>query len=217
MEVMILAGGLGTRMRPLTLTTPKPLIKVRGKALLDYAIDAAMTLNPSKIIINVHYLADQIEAHVKHNPLVVISDERAELLDSGGGVVNMIQHVQDKFAVLNADTFWEDDNKTLARMAQNIKSDFHMLLATKEQSLGFTGKGDFTNHETHLTRGGSLIYAGAFITHKAVFKGLHAHKFSLNKLWDTAHLTGETLQGKWFHIGDPEALTEANSLNVFPA
>lgn len=209
---MILAGGLGTRMRPLTLTTPKPLIKVRGKALLDYAIDAAMTLNPSRIIINVHYLADKIEDHVRGNSRIIISDEREELLDSGGGVVKMLPYVQDKFAVLNADTFWQDhDHQTLVRMAKNIKSDFHMLLASREQSLGFTGKGDFTLHnDSTLTRGGSLIYAGAFITRKAAFHGNHPPKFSLNKLWDNAHITGEILAGKWFHIGDVKALEEAN-------
>jgi N-acetyl-alpha-D-muramate 1-phosphate uridylyltransferase len=212
MEVMILAGGLGTRMRPLTLNTPKPLIKVRGKALLDYAIDAAMTLNPSRIIINVHYLADQIEAHVRDNPRIIISDEREELLDSGGGVVKMLAFVNERFAVLNADTFWQDnDNKTLIRLDNHAKSDFHMLLASRAQSLGFTGKGDFTRHEDGtLTRGGALIYAGAFISKKSAFVGSFPHKFTLNNLWDKAHLTGEVLQGKWFHIGDVEALEEAN-------
>ena len=225
-QAMILAAGLGTRMRPITDTIPKPLVKVAEKTLLDHALDAVAKGGVSKAVINVHYLADQIESHVsnRHSPKVSISDERAELLDSGGGVKKAMAGIAaGPFFILNADSFWIDAHQsTIRAMADywddNIM-DMVLLLAKKEEAVGFDGKGDFFADETgRLTRRGDheaapYVYAGAIIARAEKFHAISEARFSLNALFDEAieneRLFGFVLDGLWLHVGTPKGIQDA--------
>jgi MurNAc alpha-1-phosphate uridylyltransferase len=214
----LLAAGLGTRLRPLTLTTPKPLVKVGGVPMLERAILALEAVGVEKIIINMHYLPEQIAAFVaarqQGQAKLILSDECEMLLDSGGGVQKALPLLDDAFYVLNADTFFIDrQENTLQSLAQNWQGEgAGMLLATKAQSIGFTGKGDFTWHDDEtLTRGGELIYAGAHILHKTAFDHAPQAPFSLNAIWNQVKLTGQVFNGTWYHIGDEASLNEANA------
>ena len=227
-KAMILAAGLGTRMRPLTLNTPKPLIKVHGKTLLDYGLDAAINTGVKQAIVNVHYLANHIEEHLlaRQNLEIKISDERNELLDSGGGIVKALTHLgEDPFYLLNADSFWVDDDKpNLHNMATHWdpgRMDVLLLLADMTQAIGFSGKGDFfLNANGGLKRRGKaksapFAYAGAAILSPEIFENAPKGPFSLNKIFDKAleqdRLHGVPLDGLWLHVGTPEAIDEAAS------
>jgi N-acetyl-alpha-D-muramate 1-phosphate uridylyltransferase len=216
-SAIVLAAGFGTRLRPHTLTTPKPLVKVGGVPLLERALIALEEAGVQRIVINIHYLGEQIidfATHRHNKAELIISDERDKILDSGGGVTKALSHLDEMFFVLNADTFFTDfGENTLRAMVQNFKNeDCRMLLAHKSQSIGFTGQGDFTLHSDEtLTRNGNLIYAGAHIWRKSCFKNVPAAPFSLNSLWDKSRLTGQVLNGTWYHIGDEKSLNEANT------
>jgi len=227
-HAMVLAAGLGTRMRPLTLSKPKPLVEVGGRTLLDHAIDGLVAAGVSHVAINVHYLAQHIEDHIatREDIAVSISNERAELLDSGGGVKQAVESFPDHpFFILNADSFWCDgDRESLTAMAQmwdDTKMDMVILLARHEDAVGFDGKGDFHMGEGgRLTRRGDadhadFIYAGAILARPALFEAEPAKVFSLNKLFDTAieqgRLFGCVLDGLWLHVGTPEAIGEAEA------
>ena len=223
---MVLAAGLGTRMRPITNSIPKPLVSVNGKSLLDYALDALADGGISDAVINVHYLADQIEDHVatRTHPTISISDERAELLDSGGGVKKaMADKSEGPFYILNADSFWIDQGaSTIESMGTfwNSKSmDMLLLLSNHTNAVGFDGKGDFfIDSEGRLTRRGQAdaapyIYAGAIIAKAEHFTAIKEEKFSLNQLFDQAiasnTLFGIPLDGLWLHVGTPESIVDA--------
>lgn len=226
-KAMVLAAGLGTRMRPLTETTPKPLIKVFGKTLLDHALDALEQAGVEEAVVNVHYLADQIEDHVskrKGKLEVKISDERDQLLDSGGGINKALPLLGDEpFYLLNADSFWIEGFKpNLSRMAElwDVDDmDILLLLSGMATAIGFGSKGDFTMDPAgRLERRAELkvapfAYAGAAILNPAVFSGAPNGAFSLNQQFDTAleneRLFGLRLEGLWLHVGTPEAITEA--------
>jgi MurNAc alpha-1-phosphate uridylyltransferase len=223
---MILGAGLGTRMRPLTDVVPKPLIRLNGRALIDHALDRLESAGIVRVIVNVHYLAGQLEAHLKSrkSPQILISDERGALLDTGGGVVKAMPLLGDKpFLIHNADTAWiEGIGGSLSRLTaawDGERMDSLMLLALAATSIGYDGHGDFNMEASGiLTRRrerveAPFVFAGVSIAHPRLFVDAPAGAFSLNRLWDRAiqarRLFGARLDGIWMHIGTPEALAEA--------
>jgi len=223
---MVLAAGLGKRMRPITDTTPKPLIKVWNKTLLDHGLDALKQAGVQRAVVNVHYLADQVENHLQQraNPKIIISDERNTLLDSGGGIKKALGFLgQSPFYLLNADSFWiEGRTPNLQSMAQvwdAEKMDILLLIATMDRAVGFDGKGDFFMGPSGLlARRGEqkmapYVYAGAALVSPAIFDETPDGAFSINRLFDRAiereRLFGMQMGGLWLHVGTPEAIVEA--------
>jgi N-acetyl-alpha-D-muramate 1-phosphate uridylyltransferase len=223
---MILGAGLGTRMRPLTDMVPKPLVRLGGRALIDHALDRLEEAGITRVVVNVHYLADQLEAHLKgrKSPQILISDERGKLLDTGGGVVNALPLIGDRpFLIHNADTAWiEGIGGSLSRLIaawDGERMDGLMLLALAATSIGYDGHGDFNMDSSGiLTRRSErqeapFVFAGVSIAHPRMFKGAPKGAFSLNKVWDRAiaarRLYGSRLDGVWMHVGTPDALAEA--------
>jgi N-acetyl-alpha-D-muramate 1-phosphate uridylyltransferase len=222
---MLLAAGLGTRMRPLTAHTPKPLIPVAGRPMIDYLLGALDAAGVRDIVVNVHYLADQIEAHLKRWPSLTIqfSDERERLLDSGGGVKKALPLLgADPFLVLNADSFWIDGPASnLMRLISRFDPalmDILLLLAPTTTSVGWGNRGDFAfAADGRLRRPlhGEITpfaYAGVAIFRPECFADT-PDVFSLNLLFDRAiaraRFHGMRLDGLWMHVGTPAAIGEA--------
>lgn len=225
---MVLAAGLGLRMRPLTSDRPKPLVEVGGHALIDYAFDRLRAAGVSKAVVNVHYLADQIEAWAKRQttPAIVISDESAEILNTGGGIARALPHLgADPFFVLNSDSFWiERGAPALQRLRDawdESAMDCLLLLSPLSRTVGYDGQGDFHRDAGgRLTRrgkgeGGVFAYIGGYLVHPRIFAGAPAGKFSMNMLWDRAiaagRLHGLVHDGLWLHVGTPEAIALAEA------
>jgi N-acetyl-alpha-D-muramate 1-phosphate uridylyltransferase len=228
LRAMVLAAGLGTRMRPLTDTTPKPLVKVGGKALIDHVLDRLDDAGVESAVVNVHYFADQIERHVRARqaPKIVISDERAELLDTGGGVVKALEALGDApFFHVNSDTIWiEGVMPNLPRLAELFEAermDALLLLAATTSSIGYEGRGDFAMGADGTLRRRAerevvpFVYAGAAMLAPALFADAPAGAFSLTRLFDRAaqagRLFGLRLEGTWMHVGTPEAIAAAEA------
>jgi N-acetyl-alpha-D-muramate 1-phosphate uridylyltransferase len=227
-RAMVLAAGLGTRMRPLTDTLPKPLVPVAGKALIDHALDRLADAGVTDAVINVHHKADQIEAHLKGRtrPKIVISDERGELLDTGGGVVKALGKLGAMpFFHMNSDTLWiEGVTPNLSRLAAQFDAagmDILLLLASTATSIGYDGRGDFAMApDGRLSRRAErevapFVYAGAAILAPALFADAPRGAFSLNRLFDRAadagRLHGMRLDGTWMHVGTPAAIKAAEA------
>lgn len=229
-SAMILAAGLGTRMRPITDTLPKPLVEVAGKPLIAYSLESLNRLGVSRVVVNVHYLSPMLIDWLSGwpGPEIRISDETAGLLDSGGGVVHALPMLgPDPFLVLNADTFWLDEPgaecDNLASMSDRFdpeSMDILLLTARLDQATGHTGAGDFVYAaDGRLARykgeGAPVIYAGAIILHPRIFDGIAEAKFSINRSFDMAEsagrLFGAPLRGHWFTVGTPEAIGEAEA------
>ena len=224
---MVLAAGLGTRMRPITDHTPKPLVDVAGRSLLDRAFDALTSAGVERAVVNVHHLAHLIEEHLENRSdlAFTVSDEREALLDSGGGVARALPHLDDPFFVLNADTFWVEGpgEPSLLRMAAAMDdtTDIVMLLVPHERAVGFAGRGDFSMVEdARLERRGErdhapFVYAGALLMRRSVFADAPAGTFSLNLLFDrvitAGRLKGVVMNGLWLHVGTPDAIEEAEA------
>jgi len=224
---MVLAAGLGKRMRPITATTPKPLVEVGGRALIDYALDRLAEAGVERAVVNVHYLADLIEAHLRRRdrPRIQISDERDRLLETGGGVRKALPLLGPKpFMILNSDSLWiEGPRSNLARMAAAWSPD-HMdillLVAATATSVGYDGAGDFhMDPAGRLERRGErkvapFVYAGVAVLKPGLFEGSPDDSFSLNLLFDRAieagRLFGLRLDGYWLHVGTPESIAAAN-------
>ncbi|KAA0968654.1 nucleotidyltransferase family protein [Aureimonas fodinaquatilis] len=223
---MVLAAGLGKRMRPITATIPKPLVEVNGKALIDYGVDMLVQNGVSRIVVNVHYLPDLLCAHLRkrRDVEVLISDETDMLLESGGGVVRALPHLgSEPFYLINSDTFWingyRDNLDLMAEMWDGSKMDILLLIADMKRATGYEGRGDFEmDVEGRLTRVeerdmSPFIYAGAAIINPAIFAGLPEEKFSLNRVFDSAieqgRLFGVRLDGMWLTVGTPQAIGEA--------
>ena len=225
-SAMVLAAGLGMRMRPLTDKMPKPMVPVAGKPLLDHVLDRLAEASVTTAVVNVHYLPDQIIQHVKDrtSPRVVISDERDMVLGTGGGVVKALPLLGDApFYHLNADTMWIDGvHPNLLRLADAFdpaRMDILLLMAPTANSIGYSGAGDYAM----LTDGAlrkrkehqvvPFVYAGAAIISPAVFSNAPAGEFSLTKMFDAANeqerLFGLRLDGTWMHVGTPDAVGAA--------
>jgi N-acetyl-alpha-D-muramate 1-phosphate uridylyltransferase len=225
-KAMILAAGLGTRMAPLTATKPKPLIELRGKALIDYAIDRFVQHGVKLVVVNVHYLADQLVAHLKKRKDVEIRicDEREAILDTGGAIAKALPFFDgDPFFTHNSDSLWvEGMGKALTRMRERWNPqtmDALMLLAPTVTAIGFDGRGDFEmdslgalKRRAEMTLA-PFVWTGVQIVHPRLFDGAPKGKFSINPLWDRAidkgRLFGMRLDGVWIHVGSPQALEEA--------
>ena len=226
---MIMAAGLGKRMRPLTATRPKPLIEVGGKALLDHVLEKLRAAGVRKVVVNVHYLADALEAHLAsraHGLDVVISNERDLLLETGGGLVRAAPLIDaDPFLALNSDNLWVDGPadtlKLLASHWDDAKMDALLLLVPLARALNHKGMGDF-----HMTRTGRLrrrqrshvapfVFTGIQMLSKRLLRDAPEGPFSTNILWDRAieegRCYGAVHQGLWFDVGTPKSikLTEA--------
>ena len=227
-NAMVLAAGFGHRMRPLTDTMPKPLVRVAGKALLDHVLDRLADAGVEHAVVNVHYLADQIERHVasRTKPEIVISDERGLLLDTGGGVVKALPELGPApFFHINSDTIWIDGVRpNLTRLAENFDPaimDALLLLAPSAGSIGYAGRGDFTMKPDGRLLARSerevapFVYAGAAILSPRLFDGAPQDAFSLTKLFakasEAGRLHGLRLDGLWMHVGTPEAIAEAEA------
>lgn len=231
MNAMVLAAGLGRRMRPITETVPKALVRVAGKPLIDYALEALEKAGAGRAVVNVHYLADQVRRHLADRKGIEtpISDETAGLLDSGGGVVEALPLLGERpFYILNADTFWIEDQTapapnlvSLARAYDPERMDFLLMVADPEQATGHTGEGDFLiddNGRLKRYRGSGkpVIYAGAIVCHPRVFAEAPEGAFSLNVLFDRAvaasRLFGMRMRGHWLTVGTPSAIAEAEAV-----
>ncbi|TBW39303.1 nucleotidyltransferase family protein [Siculibacillus lacustris] len=225
---MVLAAGLGKRMRPITATTPKPLVEVAGRSLIDHGLERLRVAGVERAVVNVHYLADLVEVHVLKcaEPRVTISDERETLLDTGGGIVKALPLLGGApFYVINSDSFWiEGIRRNLDLLAErwtDAEMDGLLLLAPTVGSVGYSGPGDFLmDHLGRLTRRAErriapFVYAGAAILHPRLFKDAPAGAFSLNTLFDRAldagRLYGQRMEGIWLHVGTPRAIVEAEA------
>lgn len=226
---IMLAAGLGKRMRPITETMPKPLVSVAGKPLIDWGLDALSDAGIGKTIVNVHYLADKLINYLQNRttPEITISDERDLLLDSAGGIINVLPQLgKNPFYVLNADTFWVGDEAkpnilALADVWDDARMDILLMTANLTQATGFDGKGDFVaDGEGRLRRardvsGTPVIYAGAAILHPRIFGAAEPGVASLNRHFDAAiaagRLYGMPMTGHWLTVGTPEAIGEAEA------
>jgi MurNAc alpha-1-phosphate uridylyltransferase len=223
---MVLAAGLGTRMRPLTDAKPKPLVEVAGKPLLDHVLDRLADAGVERAIVNVHYLAEQIIAHVadRKRPRVTISDERGLLLGTGGGVVKALPELGTApFFHINSDTIWVDGvQPNLTRLAEAFdpaEMDALLLLAPVSGSIGYDGRGDFAMApDGRLQARGEreiapFVYAGAAILSRALFRNVPEGEFPLTLLFrraqESGRLYGLRLEGLWMHVGTPGAIGAA--------
>jgi len=231
---MIMAAGLGKRMRPLTATKPKPLIEVGGKALLDHVLERLHAAGVRKVVVNVHYLADALEAHLAtraHGLEVVISDERKLLMETGGGLVKAEPLIDcDPFLALNSDNLWidgpADTIRLLASQWDGARMDALLLLVPQARALNHRGIGDF-----HMDRAGRIrrrershvapfVFTGIQMVAKHLLRDAPDGPFSTNILWDRAidegRAFGAVHQGLWFDVGTPQSIpmTEAALENV---
>ncbi|HTT96866.1 MAG TPA: nucleotidyltransferase family protein [Rhizomicrobium sp.] len=226
-RAMVMAAGLGTRMRPLTNDRPKPLVQVMGKALIDHAIDRLVAAGVTLIVVNAHYKSDQLKAHLaaRKDVEIRISDEHDEILGTGGGIVKALPNFEgEPFFVLNSDSVWvEGMGHALERMQERWNADEMdalLLMASMVTALGFEGGGDFNmDSEGHLTRVADrrvspFAYPGVQIVHPRIFGNAPQGSFSMNVLWNVAiekqRLYGIRLDGVWMHVGTPEAVKEAD-------
>jgi MurNAc alpha-1-phosphate uridylyltransferase len=225
---MVLAAGLGTRMRPLSDSVPKPLVPVAGKALIDHVLDRLAAAGVRRAVVNVHHRADQLVAHLapRTEPVVAISDEQDHLLNSGGGVLKALPQLgTGPFLIHNCDSIWtEGPVSNLARLAacwDESSMDCLLLLAPADSSLGYQGRGDFAcDASGRLKRPQPqervpFAFAGVSIAHPRLFDGAPDGPFSLNRPWDLAIARGRAfgivLEGRWMHVGDPSAVAAAES------
>jgi MurNAc alpha-1-phosphate uridylyltransferase len=223
-----MAAGRGERMRPITEHTPKPLVEVGDKALIDHVLDKLAAAGVEQTVVNVHHLADKLEQHVaaRKAPRIVISDERAELLETGGGLVKALHLLGDApFFTVNSDTLWIDGVKSnLTRLAEGFdpaRMDALLLLAPTATSIGYAGRGDFSMlPDGRLIRRPErqvvpFVYAGAAVLAPGLFKDAPKGPFSLTKLFyraaEAERLFGLRLDGLWMHVGTPDAIDEAEA------
>ena len=226
---MVFAAGLGLRMRPITERLPKPLIEVGERALIDHCLGRLAQSGVERAIVNVHWLADQVEAHLARRegpPKIIISDERAKLLDQGGGIKRVLPELgSDPFLLCNTDAFWiEGPRSNIARLARAFDPeamDVLLLVAASADAVGVDWPGDFT-----MTREGRLktrdprhvapfVYTGVGIIKPELFANVSADAFRLAPFFHAAaakgRLFGVRLDGLWVHVGRPESIGEAEA------
>ena len=225
-KAMVLAAGLGLRMRPLTDHMPKPLVPVAGRPLLDHVLDKLAEAGVTEAVVNVHYLPDQIIDHVASRtlPHITISDERDQVLGTGGGVVKALPLLGSApFFHVNSDTVWIDGVRSnLMRLADAFdpeRMDILLLMAPTASSIGYGGRGDYSmlpdgrlvKRKEHQVV--PFVYAGAAIMSPSIFADAPAGEFSLTRLFDRANdqerLFGLRLDGVWMHVGTPDAVQAA--------
>jgi MurNAc alpha-1-phosphate uridylyltransferase len=227
---MVLAAGLGKRMRPLTATRPKPLVEVAGKTLLDHALDTLKAGGVRRAVVNVHYLADRVEAHLAHRDTglsIAISDERARLLETGGGIVHALPLLDaDPFLAINADNWFVEGPipavEVLAARWDSAAMDALLLVVPFARAHCHPGRGDFhMDAMGHLTRRrpgrvAPFVYTGLQMLSRRLFEGEVAVPFSLGRLWDRAaesgRLYGVVHQGLWFDVGTAAAVKVTEGL-----
>jgi len=221
---MVMAAGLGKRMRPLTATRPKPLVEVAGKALIDHVLDRLRAAGIHKIVVNVHYLADALEAHLNARASdfeVKISDERKLLLETGGGMIQADPMIgADPFLVVNSDNYWVDGPADtlhlLASLWREEDMDALLLVVPQARAGNHRGPGDF-----HMSADGRLsrrakgkvapfVFTGIQMISKRLLKDAPEGPFSTNIFWDRAISAGRCFgavhQGLWFDVGNPSAI-----------
>jgi len=230
---MVLAAGLGTRMKPLTDDRPKALVEVGGRALIDHVLDRMADAGATTAVVNVHWFADRLEAHLAargRGPAIVISDEREELLETGGGLKKATPLLgPDPVFVANIDSIWIDHGDALGdlvRLWDPERMDAALLLARLECSSGFDGNGDFFLAEDEPGQGGVLTFRDEAASAPYAYMGVHICQpgyvdsgpdgaFSLSGLWRKSaaegRLYGCVLNGDWMHVGDPRARDEAEA------
>lgn len=227
-RAMIMAAGLGTRMRPLTDARPKPLVEVAGKALIDHAIDRLVAAGVTMIVVNLHYKAEMIKEHLaaRKDVEIIYSDESDGLLGTGGGVARALHHFGDEpFFIHNSDTIWvEGYGRALEQMKARWDPevmDGLLLVVPLINSMGYEGVGDFLMDSMgHLSRVppgrmSPFAYPGVQIIHPRLFADPPSGGFSTNIMWDRAieqeRLFGIRLDGVWIHVGTPQAVADAEA------
>jgi MurNAc alpha-1-phosphate uridylyltransferase len=221
---MVMAAGKGTRMRPLTATRPKPLIEVAGTTLLDHVLDHLRAAGVGRIVVNVHYFADSLEAHLKSRARdfdVVISDERDELLETGGGLMKAKALLRDDpFLCVNTDNFWVDGPvdgiRLLASHWNDTRMDALMLLVPLARAHNHGGRGDFQMDpwgrlsRRKPGRMAPYVWTGIQMLSQRLLVDPPAKAFSTNVFWDRAIAAGRCFgvvhQGLWFDVGTPAAI-----------
>ena len=219
---MVMAAGLGKRMRPLTATTPKPMVRVAGKPLIDHALDRLADSGVDKAVVNIHYLGDALEAHVleRDRPKVTISDERDALLETGGGMIKAQDHLPAPFYCLNADNIWLDGPRSafhdLSARWNPDEMDALLLVVSHARAANFSGPGDFYMDPVGRLKRRSpgriapFIYTGIQLVSKRLLRDAPDGKFSTNILWNRAmeegRLFGVSFTGLWFEVGTPDAI-----------
>ncbi|SOC37180.1 MurNAc alpha-1-phosphate uridylyltransferase [Rhizobium subbaraonis] len=231
-HAMVLAAGLGTRLRPVTNTMPKPLVRIAGKPMIDYGLDALEAAGVTKAVVNVHHFADQMVAHLSRRalPEILISDETEALMNSGGGLAKGLKLLgAEPVFVLNADLFWvgekPGDQSNLRRLSSFFdpeRMDMAMLCVRLENTTGHNGRNDFSmDADGRLTRhdpdrGQPVVYAGAIAMMPALLEDAPDDAFNLNIYFDRAiaagRLFGLNLDGHWITVGTPEAISEAEAV-----
>ena len=224
---MVLAAGLGKRMRPLTASQPKPMVRVAGKPLIDHVLDKLAEAGVARAVVNVHYLADALEAHVtaRAAPKVAVSDEREQLLETGGGMVKAAPLLPDPFFEVNSDNIWLDGPKNAFRDLSDAwnaeRMDALLLVVPHSRAHNFVGSGDF-----YMSAAGRLsrpkpgrvapfVWTGIQLVSKRLLRDAPEGPFSTNVLWNRAieegRLYGVAFTGHWFEVGTPGAIapTEA--------
>lgn len=227
---MVLSAGLGKRMRPLTATRPKPLVEVAGAALIDHALRRLAAAGVPRAVVNVHYMADRLEAHLRnrtHGLNVAISDERERLLETGGGVLKALPLITgDPFFVVNSDNYWIDGAtpalRLLADRWDSAKMDALLLLVPLARATGYEGAGDFhmdafgRARRREPRRVAPYVFSGIQMLKRELFDGMAVEPFSLNRVYDRAiadgRLYGLNHSGLWFHVGTPQAIAETEAL-----
>ena len=219
---MVMAAGLGKRMRPLTASQPKPMVRVAGKPLIDHALDKLAEAGIARAVVNVHYFADVLEGHLaeRRAPAIAISDEREQLLETGGGMVKAQGLLSDPFFCLNSDNLWLDGPKNafqdLSERWDAEKMDALLLLVAHKRASNFAGKGDFhMDPYGRLTRRKTgkiapYIFTGIQLVSKRLLRDAPEGPFSTNVLWNRAieegRLYGLAFTGRWFEVGTPAAI-----------
>jgi MurNAc alpha-1-phosphate uridylyltransferase len=224
---MVMAAGLGTRMRPLTNDRPKPLVQVAGKPLIDHALDRLAEAGVARAVVNVHHFGDAVEVHLRDRtaPAIAISDERDQLLETGGGLIRAQGLLPDPFFCVNSDNVWLDGPTDafhqLSAAWDAERMDALLLLVSHSRASNFRGKGDFhMDGKGRLTRRRSgriapFIFTGIQLIAKRLLRDAPQGPFSTNLLWTRAieegRLYGTAFTGEWFEVGDPQAIppTEA--------
>lgn len=225
---MVLAAGLGKRMRPLTATQPKPMVRVAGKPLIDHALDRLHDAGVAKAVVNVHYLPENLEAHLtkRSAPVIAISDERAQLMETGGGMVQAADHLPDPFFCLNSDNIWlEGPRSAFADLSAHwdpARMDALLLLVPHKGAHNYRGKGDFgmDAHGRVVRRKPSriapYIFTGIQLVSKRLLRDAPEGPFSTNVLWNRAieegRLFGVVFTGQWFEVGTPDAIKPTEAL-----